>query len=104
MTAPEAGGQRYMAANGTYTMLQLGEMLRSAFPDRAGRLPRGEAPDWLVRLIGPLVPEMRGNMAEIGTRRTADAEAAKRLLGRPFIPIGETVVATARSAIARGLA
>src|SRR5690606_27913937 len=39
MTVPEAGGRRFPAAGPTYSVMQLAAMLRSAFPDYAGKLP-----------------------------------------------------------------
>ena len=46
---------------------------------------------------------MRGNLGEIGTYKTTEALDAKALLGRPFIPASEAVIATAQSAIAHKL-
>jgi nucleoside-diphosphate-sugar epimerase len=103
MTVPEAGGHRYPMSEGTYTLLQLAEFLRPALPAYAGKLPRFEVPDWMVRWFGALDPDMRGNLGELGTRKSTKAREAKALLGRPFIPAREAVIETARTAIEQGL-
>jgi dihydroflavonol-4-reductase len=103
MTAPEAGGHRYPMSEGTYTLLQMADMLRPALPGHARKLPRVEVPDWMVRIFGALDADMRGNLGELGTIKIADASDARALLGRPFIPASEAVLATARTAIASGL-
>ena len=103
MTTPAAGGHRYPMGNGTYSLLEMAAMLRPAFPEYARKIPRFEAPDWLVRIVGSFDSDMRGNLGEIGTYKTTEALDAKALLGRPFIPANEAVIATAQSAIAHKL-
>ena len=104
MTTPAAGGHRYPMGNGTYSLQQMAEILRTAFPDRSRKIPRFEVPDWVVRVFAAFDADMRGNVGELGTHKTTDALDAKALLGRPFIPADEMFVATARTAIAHGLA
>ena len=103
MTAPEAGGRRFPIGNGTYTLLEMAEILRPAFPDYAAKLPRFEVPDWLARLAAFVEPDMRDNVGELGTNRRTEALDAKALLGRPLIPAEDAFIATARTAIAHGL-
>ena len=103
MTAPEAGGRRFPAGNGTYSLLELAAMLRQALPDRSGRLPRFRLPDWVVRLYGLVDPDVRGNLGELGIVRRTDALDARELLGRSFIPADEAILATAQSVIAEHL-
>jgi dihydroflavonol-4-reductase len=103
LTAPGAGGHRYPLSEGTYTLLEMANFLRPALPDYAGKLPRFEVPDWLVRIFGGLDPDMRGNLGELGTHKWTEALDAKALLGRPFIPAREAIVETARTAIAQKL-
>lgn len=103
MTAPEAGGRRFPLGTGTYSLLEMAQMLRPAFPDHAKKLPRFEVPDWLARLAAFADADMRDNVGEIGTNKRTEALDAKALLGRPLIPAEEAFIATARSAIAHGL-
>lgn len=99
MTSPEAGGRRFPAAGPTHSLLQLSEMLRADFPDLAKKLPRFEAPNWVMRIYGLFDRDVRGNMGELGIVKRSDSLDAKALLGRPFIAPAEAVRATAESLI-----
>jgi nucleoside-diphosphate-sugar epimerase len=103
MTREDAGGRRYPAGNGTYTLMELGVMLRSELPDRARKLPRVQAPDWLVRLLGVFDRDVRGNLGELGVVKRTEALDARALLGRPFITPRDAVAATAHSLVAHRL-
>lgn len=103
MTSDEARGRRFPMAAGTYSLMEIADALRPAFPDRAGKLPRGVVPNWLVRTLGFLDADTRDNIGELGAFRVADASDARALLGKPFIPGPEAFVATARTAIAHHL-
>ena len=103
MTAPEAGGRRFPLGAGTVSLLEMAGSLRAAFPRYARRLPRMEVPDWIVRPFAWANADLRGNVDELGHARRADASDAGALLGRSFIPAAESIVETARTAIANGL-
>jgi dihydroflavonol-4-reductase len=101
--AQEWGGHRLPVGNGTYTLMEIANVLRHAFPERARKLPRLELPDWLVRLYAPFDREIQGNLCELGYVRRTDAVDAKALLGRPLVPAEDTITDTARSIIAKQL-
>lgn len=104
MTSDSARGQRFPMGNGTFSLMELANMLRKGLPDRAGKLPRLEVPDWVVRLVGIVDADIRGNLGELGVVKRGDASAVKRLLGRDLISAEEATLASARSLIAQGLA
>jgi dihydroflavonol-4-reductase len=103
MTSPSAGGRRFPVGNGTYSLMEITQMLRRSIPERAGKLPKLELPDWITRLIAPFDAEIRGNLCELGYRRSTDALDTKALLGRSFIPAEDTIAATGRTIIAQKL-
>jgi nucleoside-diphosphate-sugar epimerase len=104
MTSPAAGGRRFLLGNGTYSLMEMAAILRAALPERAGKLPRFEVPDWVVRLVGFVDRDVRGNLDELGVVKTCDARAGRALLGRDFIAADEAIIAAAQSLIARGVA
>ncbi|MBI4923304.1 MAG: NAD-dependent epimerase/dehydratase family protein [Devosia nanyangense] len=104
MTAPEARGRRFPMGNGTMTLMEMADVLKRALPEHAGKMPRFEVPDWIVRLFGVVDRDVRGNLGELGVVKTADASAVQALLGRPLIPAEDAVIASARSLVAQGLA
>lgn len=103
MVSPQAGGHRYPMGNGTFSLMELAAILKQALPDRAGRMPRFEVPDWLVRLVAYVDRDIRGNVGELGVLKRADASAVRTLLGRDLIAADEATIASARSLIAQGL-
>jgi nucleoside-diphosphate-sugar epimerase len=103
MLKPEAGGNRFPVGNGNYPIMQIAEILRAAFPQYARKLPRFQAPDWLVRLIAIFDKDVRSTLGELGVTKRLDPSDALKLLGRPFIAVKDTVTETARSLIAQKL-
>jgi dihydroflavonol-4-reductase len=104
MTSPEAGGRRIPIANGERSLMDMANVLRAALPERAGRMPRFEVPDWLVRLVANVDRDIRGNVGELGVLKRVDGGASVSLLGRPLIPADEATIAAARSLVSQGLA
>jgi len=103
MASPQAGGRRFPSGNGTFTLMDIANMLRAAFPAYASKLPRFQAPNWLVRILGLFDRDVRGNLGELGVFKRGDASEAQALLGRPFITANDAVIETARSLIAQKL-
>lgn len=63
-----------------------------------------ERHDFVARLVALFDPIVRGRLYEMGKRRPVSSEKAKRVLGWTPRPITETVLDTARSLQASGLA
>ena len=103
MLALEAGGRRHILSEREVSIFELAEALRLHLPQFAGRLPRFELPDWVVRLVGLFDPQIRTNLHEIGNIRRVDGSTGRALLARPMIPAADAALATAQSLIAHGL-
>lgn len=97
MTNPVAAGQRCIAAEGTYTMAQIGAMLKPAFTDR--RVPTAQLPDWLIRIVALFDRDVRDNMHEMGTPKRLDGNRGSERLGRPLISASEAAIATGKSLV-----
>lgn len=95
MTNPAAAGQRCIASEGTYWMSDVGRMLRPAFPDR--RIPTGELPNWLIRVVALFDRDVRDNLHEIGTMKRVDGHRGPQRLGRPLISTAASAIATGNS-------
>jgi nucleoside-diphosphate-sugar epimerase len=104
MTSESARGKRFPMGNGTFTLMEIAGILREAMPERSGKMPRFEVPDWLVRLAANVDADLRGNLGELGVVKRADAGDVKRLLGRDLIAAEEATISSARSLVAHGLA
>jgi nucleoside-diphosphate-sugar epimerase len=104
MTSPRAGGSRYIVAENTLSIKQMGDELRADFPSYRFWLPIFEAPNWAVRLLAPFDPDIRSNIDELGFFRRFDSTSARQLLGRDLLSARGAVTEMARSLVAHGLA
>ena len=104
MTAPEAAGERFLAVTGDFLSLRdMALLLKKGMGDAARRVPVRELPDWLLRLVA-LVDKSAGQIVpELGKRKNATNEKARRVLGWNPRPAGEAVVSTAESLLRLGL-
>src|SRR6267142_6678584 len=65
MTSPAAKGERFIAVMGeTLSILDIAKVLRRTMGASAARVPRWEAPNWLVRLAATRVPLLRDALAQ----------------------------------------
>jgi hypothetical protein len=84
--------------------MQMADVIRPAVPGHTAKLPRFEAPDWLVRAFAVFDADARGNIRELGVVKTADASAVTALLGHRLIGAEEATIASAKSLVEQGLA
>jgi nucleoside-diphosphate-sugar epimerase len=97
MTAPEAGGQRLIAAAWFLWLSEVGEILRRELGAEAKKVPRRRVPDLAVRIMARFDPEIRSVVGELGQKTTYSVENAKRRVGWTPRPIEQTIVDCARS-------
>lgn len=103
METPDAGGKRFLASAGSLSLKATADLLRPAFPAYAGKIPRLELPDWIVRIIALFDAQVRGSVGSLGKVKLMDARQGEALLGHPFITPGEATIAMAQSLIAQKL-
>ena len=104
MTAPEAKGERFIAVSGeTMSILDIANVLRRELGPSARRVPRLQAPDWLVRLAATRIPLLRAVIPMLGRVRHSTSAKARSLLGWQPRSNHEAILATAESLIRLGL-
>ena len=104
MTDPAARGERFLATSGDFvSVLQVARMLKDALDEGARKVPTRRLPNWLLRVIALLDPQVRGVLPELGKRKNATNEKARRLLGWAPRSPKEAALATARSLSELGL-
>jgi dihydroflavonol-4-reductase len=104
MILPAAKGERFIAVAGaTMSILEIAKVLRSELGRAARRVPRFQAPDWVVRLAAQRNPMLRCPLPMLGKTRRATSAKAQKVLG--WTPRGndEMIVVTAESLIGLGL-
>ena len=99
MTAPEAAGQRFIAAANFVWMEEIALLLRSRLGADAAKVPTRKLPDFVVRLAGLFDADVRGIVPRLGQRREYSSAKAKALLGWQPRPVEDTIIDCARSLI-----
>jgi len=104
MTNPAAAGERFIAVSGDFLRLRdIAKLMKDGLGDTARRVRAFEAPNWLIRIAALRESSVRTFLPELGKKKNATSEKAKRLLGwNPRAP-KETLVATGESLVKLGL-
>ena len=102
MTAPEAAGERFIAASDWVWMEDVARILRSQLGERAKKVPTRGLPDFVLRLAARFQPPMRFALPLLGRKHVFSSAKAQSVLGWKPRPAAATIVDSARSAIAVG--
>jgi nucleoside-diphosphate-sugar epimerase len=104
MTHPAAKGERFLAVAGDFmSMQEIAKVLKARMGAAAKRVPTRQLPNFLVRLASLRDPAVKQIVPELGKRKNATNEKAKRVLGWAPRSNEESIVATAESLVRLGL-
>ena len=104
MTDPKANGERFLATSGeSISLLDIANILRSEFGEKAAKVPKKEVPNWILRIIGLFNPKIKLILPHLGMVKDASHAKATRLLGWHPKSNKEAIIATAKSLISLGL-
>jgi nucleoside-diphosphate-sugar epimerase len=103
MTAPEAAGQRFIAAGQFAWMADIAALLRARLGAQAAKVPTGKVPDFVLRLAALFDRDLQAVTPSLGRRHDFSSAKAQTLLGWRPRPLEETVLDCARSLIANGV-
>jgi dihydroflavonol-4-reductase len=98
-----SAGQRTIASFEAYSIMQIATCLKKAFPVYSKKVPKFQAPDWLIRIIALVDADVRGSVKELGYNPILDEVPGRALLGRDPIRISDSYIGTAQSLIDRNL-
>lgn len=104
MTDPAARGERFLATAGDFTSFrQIAQILKEGAGGAARKVPTRPLPSWLLRAVALFDPQVRGFLSELGKRKNASNEKARRLLGWSPRSPKDAALATAQSLSKLGL-
>jgi nucleoside-diphosphate-sugar epimerase len=104
MTNPAARGERFLAVAGDFvSMLEIAGFLRKNLGAAANRVPTRELPDWLLRFVSLFDSRVKQVLPELGKKKNATNEKARRVLAWTPRSNEESVVATGESLVRLGL-
>lgn len=103
LTAEGVRDERYVCSGPFLKMIDVANILRANLGDRARKVPTRKMPDWLLRAMALLRPELKQLVAELGNVRGGDSRHAMQALGWTMRPPEEALLATANDLLARGI-
>jgi len=104
MSHPEAKGERFLAVAGSFlSLLEMASVLKARMGEAAKKVPSRQLPDWLVRLAALRDPAVKQILPELGKKKDATSEKARRILGWEPRSKEDAIVATAESLVRLGL-
>ena len=101
MTAPEAGGERFIAVERFLWMAEVGSVLRERLGERARKVPTRTVPNFLVRGMSLFDGSLRSVVSDLGQKVTYSNEKAKTRLGWAPRPAEDSIADCAESMLAR---
>jgi nucleoside-diphosphate-sugar epimerase len=102
--APEAGGERFIAATQFLWMGEIGGVLRERLGEGASKVPTRTVPNLPVRGMALFDPGIRSVVGGLGKRTDLSSEKARDALGWAPRPIEDTIAETGESLIRHGVA
>ncbi len=103
MTAPEAGGERFIAVASFQWMSEVAEMLRDRLGGAAAKVPKRTVPNLVVRAMAVFDPGIRSVVGQLGRKTELSHEKAETVLGWSPRPVEDTVAECGRSLIDKGV-
>jgi dihydroflavonol-4-reductase len=92
-------GGRYLAAAESLWFVEIARAIRDGLGAAGRKAPRGELPDWVIRLVAIFDATARQAVPDLGRPMPLDNSLTRRTLGMDFIPAREAAVAMARSLV-----
>jgi nucleoside-diphosphate-sugar epimerase len=104
MTHPAAKGERFLAVAGDFmAMRDVAAVLKRRMGTSARKVPTLQLPNWLVRIAALRDPAVQQIVPELGKKKNATNEKARRLLGWAPRSREDAIVASAESLVRLGL-
>src|SRR5580692_8607018 len=103
MTAPEAAGQRFIAANQFAWMADIAAILKAQLGTEAAKVPTRKVPDFVLRIAGLFDKDLGSVTGSLGQKHDFSSAKAQDMLGWRPRPMEDTVLDCAKSLIANGL-
>jgi len=100
MTNPAAAGERFLVCDKFMWFSQVADTLRGKVPPAyEKKLPKGEIPSWVLKLVSNFNPVMKQVIPELNRERLVSNEKARRVLGWTPRSAEEAILSGAQSLI-----
>jgi dihydroflavonol-4-reductase len=95
--------ERYICTGPFLEMIEVANILRANLGDRARKVPTRRMPDWLLKTLSIVKPDLKLLVPDLGRRRVGDSSHAQQTLGWPIRSTEQTIIDTANSLIEKGI-
>lgn len=92
MIKQKAKGRRLIAASNTLWMKDISAVVRENFPVEGKKTPKGEIPNFIVRIVSLFDDRIKAVIPDLGTFHTADGGYVSEITGVKFRPAEESIV------------
>jgi nucleoside-diphosphate-sugar epimerase len=103
MTAPGAGGERFIAVGEFRWMEEVAATLRERLGAAAAKVPTRTVPNLLVHVLALFDPSVRTITNQLGKKLAYSSEKSRATLGWEPRSVEQSIVDTAESMVAKGL-
>jgi dihydroflavonol-4-reductase len=97
LTAPQAGGERFIATDRFLWLGDVAAVLRERLGDAANKVPTRVAPDLLIRAMALFDGSVRSIVSDLGKRTWFSSAKARATLGWETRPVEDSIEDCARS-------
>ncbi len=104
MTSPQAAGQRYIGYGDSIWWRDIARTLREKLPTQARKVPTRRMPGFVLKILARFNPQLAAVRPRLGRKALVDGSKARTQLGWQPRPVETTIVDTAESLIAKGVA
>jgi len=95
--------ERFVCSGPFLKFIDVANILKANLGEEARKVPTRKMPDWLLKMLALVRPELRQVVAELGNVRGGDSSHAMQRLGLTMRPPEDAILATAHSLIERGI-
>lgn len=95
--------ERFVCSGPFLKFIDVANILKANLGEQARKVPTRKMPDWLLKTLALVRPELRQVVAELGNVRGGDSRHAMERLGWTMRPPEDAILATAHDLIARGI-
>ena len=102
MKVKDAAGRRLIGAGETLWLREIADICRQAYPERGKKLPKGELPNFIVRIAAIFDDRIKAVVSDLGTYHEVDNEYVTDLTGVNFRPAKQSVLDSCAYLIEQG--
>lgn len=103
MTAPQAAGRRYICTLQQVWFTEVGAILKERFGPEGWKIPTGQLPDWVLRMMSIFNPMLRTVTPALGVERLYDNSRIRTELNWTAHNVTDMVIASGESLIEHGV-